>query len=208
MVIRSLGVVLATVALAAVAIGPAFSADQSVGFVDVQKVFSDYSKTKTANTELEALGKQLDVELTALSLHKLLNDTERKQLVDLVTKPTPTDKDKEQLKALDDREKALEQELQGLQSKNPPSEAEKARQKELSDVAAKSDEYIAKRSAESEKQFNDAKDAKSKLIRDDIVKAIDTVAKDKKLTLVIDKIAVLYGGTDVTQPVIDNLNKK
>ncbi len=191
------------------AVGPAFAQQQAtIAYVDVQKVFQDYEKTAASNKTLEDLGKKLDSQLQALAQHKLLSEAERNQLLDLVGKDNPTDKDKEAIKALADRQKALEQELQTLQQKNPPTDQEKARLKELMDTSTKTDEQLAKLSDEFEKQFNAKKDELSKIIRDDILAAIEAVAKDKKITVVVDKIAVLYGGTDITQPVLDRLNKK
>ena len=59
-----------------------------------------------------------------------------------------------------------------------------------------------------------AKDAKktieslSQRIEDDILQAIKTISAEKGLNVVFDKRAVLYGGVDITQPVIDHLKKK
>ena len=208
MLIRPLAISLLLLAFAAVSVPLSAQQQTTIGFVDVQKVFQDYEKTASSNKTLEALGKKLDAQLQSLSQHKLLSETERAQLLQLVGKDTLTDKEKESLKALDDRQKALEQELQTLQQKNPPTDQEKARLKELMDTSSKTDEQLAKLSDEFENQFNAKKDELSKAIRDDILAAIETVAKEKKIGVVIDKIAVLYGGTDITQPVIDKLNKK
>lgn len=188
-------------------IAPAMAADQSIGFVDFQKAFSDYKKTKASDESLSAYAKGLETQLTAVAQHKLLDNGERTQLLALVAKPAKTDKDNEQIKSFDDREKALEQELQGLQGKNPPSEQEKARQKELMDRASKADDDLAKMSEDFNKQLKAKQDDLVNIIRDDIVKAVDAVAKEKKLTVVLDKGSVLFGGLDVTQAVVDKLNK-
>ena len=42
----------------------------------------------------------------------------------------------------------------------------------------------------------------------DINLAIRTVANAKKITVVVDKDAVFYGGVDITQDVINSLKKK
>jgi outer membrane protein len=210
-VIRFLGIALAAVLVGGLLAAPAVAADApplSLGYVDVQEVFGKYEKTKTCNADLEAYAKQLEQTMQAIAPYKLLDDNEFKELMDLVAKPNPTDKDKERLAALEGREKALDKELKDLQANKEPTELEKARLKELQDKSAKADDEIAKLSDQYDNQFNAKKDELSKQIRDDILKAIDAIAKQKALNLVMDKVAVLYGGVDITQPVIENLNGK
>ena len=42
----------------------------------------------------------------------------------------------------------------------------------------------------------------------DIDLAVRTVATAKKITVVVDKTAIFYGGTDITEDVIQELKKK
>lgn len=207
MVTRSISAVLVAMVATALFIAPAMAADQSIGCVDYQKVFSEYKKTKSSNTELSTLVEGLNTQFAAVQQHRLLDANDRKQLLDLVVKTGRTDKDAELLKSFDDREKALEQELQTLQSKNPPTEQDRVRLKELMDRATKVEDDLAKMNDDFTKQIKAKNDDLTNLIHDDIVKAVDVVAKEKKLTLVFDKTTVLFGGVDVTQAVIDKLNK-
>lgn len=210
MVVRLLVVAVVAVMLAAVLIAPAHAADApgSIGMVDVAAVFQGYERTTKSNGELEAFRSQLVKQLETLSEYRLLDDNESKELADLVRKPNPTEADKQKISALQEREKALDKELKELQAKKEPTEQEKARLKELQDRTAKADDNIAKLKDESEQQFDVKKNDLSEQIRADILKAIETVAKDKKLTVVVDKMAVLFGGTDVTDSVMEKLNGK
>lgn len=211
MVMRSIRVVVAALFVAAVmSFAPVMAADASaaVGYVDVPIVFEQYSKTAKSKTDLEAFAKSLDLQLQTLDSHRMLDENEAKELVTLITKPSPTEKDKERIKALQDKEKALDVELKGLQSKSEPTEQEKARQKELMDRAAKSEENLRKISQSSEAEFAAKRDNMTAEIRNDILKAINDVAKQKNIGVVVDKMAILYGGTDLTQPVLDKLNGK
>jgi outer membrane protein len=207
---RRSGIVVAVLSIAVGLSAPAVAADApfTAGFVDVQEVFSKYEKTAKSNSELEAFGNQLDAQLKALAQHKLLDDAEVKELQQLVVKADPTDKDRERLAALDEKQKGLDKELIDLQAKKEPTAQESARLKELQDKSTAADAALTKLSEEFEKQFGEKKNKLSEEIRNDILKAIEAVAKDKKLSLVLDKIAVLYGGTDITEPVISRLNKK
>ena len=48
----------------------------------------------------------------------------------------------------------------------------------------------------------------SSIIEQDILQSIKAIAGEKGLDVVFDKRAVLYGGTDLTQPVLELLKKK
>ena len=58
------------------------------------------------------------------------------------------------------------------------------------------------------KETKKAVETVSKNVEQEILQAIKLVALRKGLETVIDKRAVLYGGTDVTQTVLDELKKK
>ncbi|MBI2844120.1 MAG: OmpH family outer membrane protein [Armatimonadetes bacterium] len=209
MQIRSLVALIITMVLTSALAAQVVAADAlPVGYVDIPAVFQDYEKTKTSNTDLEAFSKQLIQKLQTLTENKLLAENERKELSDLAVKPNATDQDKARIKELQDREKALDLELKDLQNKKEPTEQEKARLKELQDKSSKADEEITKLRESSEQQFEDKKEEMSQQIRDDILKAIDAVAKQKNLNMVVDKMAVLFGGTDITQDVLAQLNGK
>lgn len=212
MVVRLIGIAIVVLVLGSVAaVAPAVAADapaQVIGMVDVPTVFNDYEKTKKSQADLKALEGQLTQQLQTLSENKLLEDGERKELGDLVVKENSTDKDKERVKALQEREKTLDGELKDLQSKKEPTEAEKTRLKELQDKSAKADESIAKLGDSFKDQLAQKSDAMSQQLRDDILKAISAVAAEKKMTVVVDKVAVLFGGADITQAVLEQLNGK
>ena len=211
MVIRSLGVILAAVMAVSIMLTlPLMAADTpvTVGFVDVQNIFQSYDKTSKAKADLEALGKQLDEQMKTLESYKLLSDKDRQDLQALLAKENPTDKDKEQIKAIEDKERALDTEFKDLQSKKEPTEQDKARLKELQDISTKSDEALNQMSATFQTRFSERQAALTEDIRKDIVSAVESVAKQKNLSVVVDKIAVITGGVDITQLVLDKLNGK
>jgi outer membrane protein len=63
---------------------------------------------------------------------------------------------------------------------------------------------LQKKQAELWKQINDQKTKAEKNVRD----IISEVASSKKLTVVFDKNAIFYGGTDITKDVIEKAKKK
>jgi outer membrane protein len=139
---------------------------------------------------------------------KLLSAEELNELFLLLGKPNQTDKDKERIKELQDQEKALDAELKDLQAKKEPNNQEKARQKELQDRQASADDAVQKLLEQAKAQFDEKNKALTQEVRNDILKAIEDVSKQKNLTMVLDKNALLYGGVDITQLVIDKLNGK
>ena len=60
---------------------------------------------------------------------------------------------------------------------------------------------------EMQQQFNEKRSAIDKEMEDKINGAVKTVAEKRGLTLVVEKAAVIYGGTDITKDVSDALNK-
>ncbi|MEN6521681.1 MAG: OmpH family outer membrane protein [Armatimonadota bacterium] len=203
-------VVIAVLAVFVLSFTPARAADASVsfGYVDVTTVFEKYTKTEKAKADLDAFGRQLELQLRTLDANKLLDENDSKELISLVIKPNPNESEKARIKELQDKEKALDSELKGLQSKQEPTDQEKARQKELMDRASKSDENLKQMSQSADTEFNTKKESTLTEIRNDFMKAVEEVAKQKKVSFVVDKIAVFYGGVDLTQQVLDKLNGK
>ena len=59
-----------------------------------------------------------------------------------------------------------------------------------------------------QQQFNQKRTAVDKDMEDKVTGAVKSVASKKGLSLVVDKSAVIYGGTDITKEVSDALNKQ
>ena len=58
-----------------------------------------------------------------------------------------------------------------------------------------------------QQQFNQKRQAIEKDMDDQVTGAVKSVASKKGLALVVDKSAVIYGGTDITKEVTDSLSK-
>ena len=58
-----------------------------------------------------------------------------------------------------------------------------------------------------QQQFNQKRTFIEKDMEDQVTSAVKSVASQKGLSLVVDKSAVLYGGTDITKEVTDALNQ-
>lgn len=93
---------------------------------------------------------------------------------------------------------------------------EEARAKNVKDAELqKMQEKFQKELEDKRKKAQDTSDSKQKeletmsvKLKSDVETAIKDVASEKKLEVVVDKQAVLFGGTDITEDVIKKINEK
>jgi Skp family chaperone for outer membrane proteins len=128
----------------------------TIGYLDVQKVFSTYEKTKKAQEQFQKKEQKLNEEIA-------------------------------------DKQKQIEKE----QSKGT-SDAK------LRDMVGKFDKEIEPK----RKEIIEAQQKITQEIQKDIVNATDTIAKNMGVEIVLDKQVFITGGTDITEKVIELLNKK
>ena len=128
----------------------------TIGYIDVQKVFSTYEKTKKAQEQFQKKEQKLNEEIA-------------------------------------DKQKQIEKE----QSKGT-SEAK------LRDLVSKLEKEIQPKRTE----IIESQQKITQEIQKDIVKATDTAAKNMGIEIVLDKQVFITGGTDITDKVIELLNKK
>lgn len=188
----------------------AIAADNSpkIAVVDLAKVYKDAPRVKQYMEELDGFRAQLGQKLEIRSQNMMLDENEIKELIDLKLKATATDKDKARISELMDIERKRDEELKQLQATKDLSEPQKARQTELQKLQANS-----KTTGESlEKDYNanlqskiQELDEKAKV---DMQEAINKVAGEKAYTLIFDKSAVMFGGTDISDQVIAKLDRK
>jgi Skp family chaperone for outer membrane proteins len=94
-------------------------------------------------------------------------------------------------------------ELRQKKERTAEEEAEAAQwggiyEKSMAELASLQTELQASRLAKFEEL--------SKVVADNVTNAVKSVAEEQKLTLVVRKDAVLYGGTDITEVVLTKLN--
>ena len=208
---------IAWAATAAFAIGllvsaPVWAADnaQKTGIVDLARVYKDAPRIKQYKEELDALTETLKRQLDIRSQNLMLDEAQVKELIELKMKPADklTDKEKARIDELAKIERDLDATFKQLQSTAQPDEAQKAKLKELQEIERKS-----KTTGEAlENDYNSRLQTKAieleEKARTDILDAVKKVAEAKGLAMVIAKDAVLFGGADVTDEVINKLDRK
>jgi Skp family chaperone for outer membrane proteins len=192
---------------------PAMSAEKktesiAMGLVDVDQVLKDFEKKKAADAEMKAYGESLQVKFDFRSTNRLLLDAEINELEALKSKEKPTDKEKARLEELSKLEKAREDELNGLQNKQTLSEADKNRLNELNGQLKRAEEGLIKYQKQLLEELKKKESELYGSLQQEVLDAVKAVAVEKGMTVVCDKRAVLFGGVDITQPVLTKLNKK
>jgi Skp family chaperone for outer membrane proteins len=181
----------------------------SVGYVDVQKVLQDSPAAVNARKEAEALKTRLQEKLAQQQEFIFLTSAELQELGALQDKAQAqtTDKEKARIAELQKKSQSAETELRTLQQKGTPSDTEKARMQELTTLRTQNMNRLqmAQQQAQEEldKKAGDLMDG----LQNRILKAVEEVATDEKLPMVVDKQARLYGGRDITESVINKLKK-
>ncbi len=178
----------------------------TVGMVDVQKAFNDYKVTTTSNDEINKLVATLKRELDLRAANRLLSDAEIQELVKVVNKTPQTDADKQRIDELEKTSKARDEELNSLSNKTDLTEQERTRLRELKELSNKNDASGRTLAEDYSQQIDKRKSELSDKITADLKAAIAKVAQARGLATVVDKIAILYGGVDLTEDVIKELN--
>jgi Skp family chaperone for outer membrane proteins len=177
----------------------------SVGYVDVQKVLQDSPAAVNARKEAEGLKTQLQERLAMQSDLLFLTDGEQTELKTLQEKAQPSDKEKQRIAELQKKSHDAESELLALQQKTQQTDTEKSRMAELVSTHSRNQARLQadqqKAQEELDKKAGDLMDK----LQERILKVVEQVATDEKLTMVVDKQARLYGGRDITELVVGKL---
>ncbi|MCL5103953.1 MAG: OmpH family outer membrane protein [Armatimonadetes bacterium] len=208
---RGMAWVLALVLAGVVLIGTvALAADPElkVGVVDVEKVYKDAPRLKQYTEELNKYREGLGRKLELRSQNMMLSEEEVKELIDLSTKEGANDKDTARIKALKDAERAKDDELKQLQGTKDLKDQDKARLNELQAIRKKSEDTGTALTKDYDGLLQSKMQEVNGKAETEVRDAITKVASAKGLTLVVAKEAVLFGGNDVTDKVIDELSRK
>jgi Skp family chaperone for outer membrane proteins len=158
--------------------------------------------------ELEAYRQSLASKLETRSQSLMLDEGQVKELIDLKAKQNPTEQDKARIKELSETERAKDEELKKLQTTATLTEPQKARLTELTNLQQKSKTV----GGQLEKDYNDQLETKRQDMiakaEADIRDAIAKIAEAQGFTFVLAKDAALYGGADITDKVMDKLDRK
>jgi len=179
-----------------------------LAFVDLDRVLSEYKQAAALGKQLEEYRASLQKQLDNLRAGALLDDKDRQELEQLQQVASPNEAQKKRLQELTDIEAQREREMNELSAKATLTDAEKARHTQLLNLLnaqnRRAQELNRRLSADYERRRNEV----DTQVRNAIQAAINAVADEKGIDIVIDKKAVLRGGADrdITDAVLSKLN--
>lgn len=176
------------------------------GVVDTDRVAAEYDQMTALNAQFQQFQREQETELERQHKTRMLSDDERREYLDLIQMGAPTPERDARILELgglsDDRENTL-LDLRENDSRTPEEEADytrlnqlyQTRVKELADLQLRAQQAVRAKLEE----FN-------KIVTDNVQQAVEAVAEEKQLSIVIRKDAVLHGGVDITDDVLAELN--
>ena len=177
-----------------------------IGVVDGEKINNNFPKLKAA---LENIEKRKQTLRAHLDGRVFLAEADTKTFDPLILKANRTPAEDEQLATLAKKGGMRRDEYNALFAKETKSDADKARIKAIEDESQKTapslqsvieqvDQAVVKQEQETEDQF-----------RAQIVQAVEAIANEKKLLVVVGKQAVAWSSdtVEITDDVVARLNK-
>lgn len=178
----------------------------TIGVVDEDKLGEGYTKYINAMKDINQRAQTLDKQLEARSL---LTEVEGKRFDALIAKETRTAAEEAELQNLVKSGSERRAEFMKLNGQSKRTDAENARVKALLADAQRNAPALQKISDDLFNRIRKQEDQTSKEYTDQANKVIEAVAKEKNLTLVMRKRALIWNADsiDITKEVLDRLNK-
>jgi Skp family chaperone for outer membrane proteins len=180
--------------------------------VDYAKIQAEYKLKATMESDIKSLQGQLTKALQRRESMPLLTEAEQQELDKLWEKGADarSDAEKKRMEELKMKGDRLGAEIQALRQKDQKdiNDADKKKLKDAEDIFVKAQQAFANKKEESSNKLDQLiKDNSDRLLKN-VRSAIAKVAEQKGLTIVFNSEVAPYAGTDITQPVISELNKK
>jgi len=201
-----LGLMATLVLLGTVSVAWSAEAPSTIGVVDMERVANEYGEMQQLNMEFQNFLHEQDQKLKRHHAARMLKDEERQEYLDSTEMGAPTEGMKARLKELEDLSAAREKRMLELGKKEECTAEEQAELTELETLYNERMEALADLQAEIQASKLAKYDELSQLVTDNVDKAVEAVAEEQKLTIVVKKESVLHGGVDITDAVLQKLN--
>ncbi len=184
------------------------AANTPLAYVDAQRVIAEYKQAAEYAKSLNSFRNELQKPLDELQMGMLLDDGQRNDLKTLLAKASLTPAEQAKLNALKKQNEDNAAELRRLEALPTPSEQERKRRTELINRVNDQNAKAAALNDRLSRQFADRQREMDNKVRAEIQAAIDAVATQQAIEIVLDKEAVLHGGQDkdITDAVVAKLN--
>ncbi len=177
--------------------------------VDMDKVMTGYQAFQEANAEFRRYASQIDRQVDMNRRLRLLDDQEVQELKDLRAAAVLSPEQRIRLQSLEAFSDAREQELAALEQKSAGALTveERARKEALNAISAKRALPVANE----EKRLSEDLQKKNREMAGPfdaaIKKALEKLAQQNKVAAIFNKDAVLWTPLDLTEGVLNELNK-
>jgi len=205
---RAWGLWIGAALLVAVLLAPGLAQAQqpAVGTVDTGRIATEYKGMQALNLQYNDFQREREQKLMDRQRVMMLVDADYTKYLDLKQAAAPTESTQKQLTDLETSAKQREDRYRALADKRDRTAEEQKEYDELNKVYNQRMGEMRVLQDSLAKEVQAKREELTKTITTSLDTAIKTVAEAKKLSLVIAKEAVLYGGTDITNEVLEKLN--
>lgn len=183
---------------AALAAAPA----SEVGVVDIEQIYASHPRLQELNRRFADFRQQQEAQLQRMFQTRLLTDEEQREFMDLLEMGAPTEAREARLTGLAEDSTQREQRLAELRQNESRTAEEEQEYTELEQTHNRRVAELTNLQLTLEQAVTDKHDELWALVTENVEAAIQAVAEEQSLTLVLQKEAVLYGGVDITDAVV------
>lgn len=189
-------------------LGAVQSAKTDYASVNLDKVVTECKQHQELQKELDAKQRMYIEALQSWYNRPLLTEAEFLTIVKVITNAKATDAEKAAMQKTLDTATERNKELNSLRSKPSPTEAEKQRLQELTRQEQGARELLQRYSVQYKSELDTRRSERSKEINSLVKITLAEVSKKKGCAVVFNSLAAVYSETDLTQAVLDEVNKR
>lgn len=211
---RSLSLAVLTLAVAlpsAAFAAPKLKVDPAIpAYVSIQDLLAAYRKTPAYakyQLKLREQAKAYGEELQTLAQVRFATEAERKEALTIKTMAKPGDSETKRFDALKKKTEDVDNERAALSKKENPSDADTKRLAELATMNTEAVKMLAKEDADRREQLRKMESSLMVDVENELLKMVEKMAKEYKLTQIYERRALLFGGQDLTEEAISRLPK-
>jgi outer membrane protein len=174
--------------------------------VDIEQVYASHPRLQELNQRFSEFRQQQEAQLQRMYQTRLLTDEEQREFMDLLEMGAPTAAREARLAELAQLSAQREQRLVELGQNENRTAEEEQEYTNLEQTHTRRVGELTNLQLTLEQAVSDKHDELWAVVADGVAAAVQAVAEEQSLTLVLQKEAVLYGGVDITDAVVARLN--
>jgi Skp family chaperone for outer membrane proteins len=183
-------------------------ANSAFAIVDLQKLSSKYTAKEVLETEFRSMQQKYGLRLQRRDGMPFLTEEDQVSLDTLYEKPNRTDADNNKIKEIEKKNADKVAEVQALRQKADPSQAEKDKLAAADKAFREAQSNFAQLKDQLDGKVQQFNKDKSEELNNKIRTTVAKVAEKNNVAIVFTSDVALYAGTDITDQVVGELNKK